>query len=235
MEQTAFISPSGAGNYRQTAQTLPIQLQLAEPSTVARVLPNSKEWRTPSTEEVLEFGINIGINPIHVEYISKQVAWGRTFWWEYLHELAHYAVKDNHYIDYWWRHGGPGGVPNLNWSIWGTGLAVPYPAAYQHPIDETPDEYGVRAWSLLALEFNCWLNPLSCSREWAVYTQKWGGRNRYWLWSRDCLKSAHHPNGDGFDQLKAVGIDFSREDLRYLRPTVEASIGTQPVVNLRRR
>lgn len=195
--------------------------QLQQKKTTPKLVEPTIEW-------VLEFAYRIDIAPKYLNYISHQLGGSKAFWFEYLHEIAHYAVKDNSYIDHWWQHEKPGNVPNMNWSYLNGAIAYhPYP--YYNPKDFTPDEHGVRAWALSALELNNWINPINSS-DWGKYAAR-QRKNRTYVWTKSYIDSNSHPVcRNGFEQLKAVGIDFSRQDFRYLRPTVASKVGWQPTV-----
>ncbi|MGB3508304.1 MAG: hypothetical protein WBA93_03520 [Microcoleaceae cyanobacterium] len=181
----------------------------------------------PSIEWVLEFGYRIGIAQKYLDYISNQLTVKKAFWFEYLHKIAHYAVKDNSYLDYWWEHQQAGGIPNMNWSCINSTI-VYHQYHYYNSLDFTPDEHGVRAWSLSALWFNNWRNPIN-SLDWQKYQTKYQ-KNPTYLWTKSYIYSKHHPvHSNGFEQLKAVGIDFTRDNFRYFRPQKKFTVGWQPI------
>ncbi|MEC4986885.1 MAG: hypothetical protein SAJ37_20235 [Oscillatoria sp. PMC 1068.18] len=181
----------------------------------------------PSIECTLELAYRIDIAPKYLNHIRAKLGC-HSYWWEYLHEIGHYAVKPNEYIEYWWEHKAPGGVPNMNW-FYQDGVPVDYSYRNFNSNDITPDEYGVSAWALSAITMYNWRHP-RCSPNWEKYVTK-KQKKRFWSCSKYDLKSDRHPlHSDGFEQLKAVGIDFSRNDLRYLRPNVKISIAAQPTI-----
>ncbi|MBD1945625.1 hypothetical protein H6F50_25285 [Coleofasciculus sp. FACHB-712] len=170
------------------------------------------ELNIPHVEEIIKFGRSIGISKITIKPGYEQ-------WWNILHEIGHFAVKPDSYIQMWRSHGAPDGIPNLNWFA-GQNVIKPE--------DPTPDEWGVRAWCLSVLELKGWLNPLQCI-DWPVANDWEGrGRNNPHLWMKSEITSRCHPlYKNGFRQLAAIGIDFNRG---ILRPTKEiVTVGWQPV------
>ncbi|MBD1901379.1 hypothetical protein NDI44_25605 [Trichocoleus sp. DQ-A3] len=166
----------------------------------------------PTVADVQAFCHSIGVSRITITP-------GYEKWWNVLHEIGHFAVKPDGYIALWRQNGGLG-VPQMNWFN-SNGVVK--------PDDPTPDEWGARAWCLLALEFNGWVSPLDCGK-WPA-SNDWEGRSRNnpYLWMRNQVTSPRHPfHKNGFEQLEAVGIDFSRG---ILRPTQElVTVGWQPVL-----
>lgn len=64
---------------------------------------------TPTVDEIHEFGRAIGIDTIPVHR-------GYEMWWNVLHELGHYAVKTDAYIQLWQQHNKTEKeVPYFNW------------------------------------------------------------------------------------------------------------------------
>ncbi|BAY15676.1 hypothetical protein NIES21_14950 [Anabaenopsis circularis NIES-21] len=64
---------------------------------------------TPTVAEVKLFGKEIGIENIPIFD-------GYEEWWNVLHEIGHYAVKSDAYIQLWQKHNKEErGVPSLNW------------------------------------------------------------------------------------------------------------------------
>ncbi|MGB3496289.1 MAG: hypothetical protein WBA57_26410 [Elainellaceae cyanobacterium] len=168
----------------------------------------------PTITDVLDFAHSIGIPEISIKP-------GYEKWWNILHEIGHFAVKPDSYLQLWREHGSPDAIPNLNW-LSGNGIIKPQ--------DPTPDEWGVRAWCLSVLQHQGWLNPLRCPDY--PMTQDWEGRsfNNPYQWQKNQITSKSHPlYKDGFRQLEIMGIDISQE---IFRPTVEICIqGWQPIVS----
>lgn len=165
----------------------------------------------PTGASVLEFGRSIGITDLVITP-------GYERWWHLLHEIGHFAVKPDSYITLWQEHGGMG-VPYMNWFT---------KSGVFKPDDPTPDEWGVRAWCLLVLELFGWVNPLESGR-WNSATPDFRQHNNPYQWMRSKVTSPSHKfYRDGFEQLKAVGIDVKQG---IFRPTKElVTIAWQPVL-----
>lgn len=170
----------------------------------------------PTVNDILKFGRSIGISNFTIKP-------GYEKWWNILHEIGHFAVKPDSYIEMWRKHGAPDGIPNLNWF---SGNEV------IKPEDPTPDEWGVRAWCLSVLDLMGWINPIDCP-DWPA-ANDWDGRetNNPYLWMKSETISRRHPlHKNGYKQLEIMGIDFSHG---ILRPTKEIIlIGWQPVLGWR--
>lgn len=186
----------------------------------------------PSVREVLAFGASIGIDDKYLERIYQETSLsGKNYWWSLLHELGHYAVKDDEYLSFWWQHGAPGSVPNLNFLRSNPDQIFALSFANPDQLDQTPNEQGVIAWTLGVLRIKGWTNPIKCPN-WGEYCSK-VGKDRSWQWSANGVyfKQDMHPLGDGFKQLHAVRISFDQPAI-CLRPKIKSNILFSPVARL---
>ncbi|WP_146034018.1 hypothetical protein [Nostoc cycadae] len=170
---------------------------------------------TPTVAEVKLFGKEIGIENIPIFD-------GYEEWWNVLHEIGHYAVKSDAYIQLWQKHNKKErGVPSLNWfdssydkwmqEHWNYDLLDdesddPLNDDIDdllddrlHNADSTPGEAEVVLWCLLVLKTKNWINPKRCTT-WRLDIKAHNRVDRQWQPPKDKeLQQA-------FNQLKAVGI-----------------------------
>lgn len=195
--------------------------EVDDTSSQARTEQKNGAFITPSIDEVVKLGLEIGV-PI----VDINIPPGYDKWWHVLHEIGHFAVKPDKYIDVWRRHGALKGVPCMDWHLdlsSGATKSCPTELAI---FDPTPNEWGVRAWCLSVLKLKGWRNPIYCD-EWPDSSDYEGRRwNNPHVWSETHSRTKH-PYMDGFNQLEAVGIDFSKI---ILRPTRKIGFGWQPVL-----
>lgn len=167
-------------------------------------------WTEPTVDEVFDFGESINLPRIKPNP-------NYPYWFNALHEVGHWAVKSEWYIEEWQKkERSPTDTtpPNL-------------PHYYGSDFfDPTPDELGVRAWSHLVLMKKHWRCPTKC------YSEEFATRNRsaykqeQWLNFSSC--NGYTSPMNGFEQLDFAGIDIERD---IYRP--EPQFGRQLIYEVR--
>lgn len=149
-------------------------------------------WTEPTVDEVLDFGESIKLLRIKLSPIYP-------YWFNALHEVGHWAVKPEWYIEEWQKlkKRSPSDVP-LNYYGFNS-------------FDLTPDELGVRAWSHLVLTKKHWRYPTRCySEDFSKRNRRSAYRQKQWL---DFDEELVNPI-NGFEQLDFAGIDIERDIYR---------------------
>lgn len=154
-------------------------------------------------------------------------------WTAVLHELAHWAVKPDSYIQCYLDKIQPyaPAVPlcmNPDAEIvmaWDSRPTVRWPNGEERQIsstavslyclDPTPDEFGARAWGLQVLDYLGWPHPKDCAKAGDEWWEEVGSAQ----YNPDMLTSDEHPiSTNGIEQLAFMGIDVAQG---ILRPQVE--------------
>lgn len=171
----------------------------------------------PTVDDIFELAYQIGV-PLP-EWLRAGDDWSTT-----LHELSHWAVKPNSYLQRYieqiqpyapsipvnsipdaddvmcWQTG-----PTVRWFD-GTEMQLPANYVWTYDLDPTPNEFGARAWGLQVLEKMEWLHPLECPELRSARREEFGTPQ----FDINLLTGDAHPISPyGPDQLQFMGIDVA--------------------------
>lgn len=164
----------------------------------------------PTVDEVFDFGESIKLPRIELQP-------GYPHWFNALHEVGHWAVKPEWFIEEWQkpRERTSSKVPALSPNHFGSNV-----------FDSTPNELGVRAWSFLVLAKKHWRFPPECYPEEFAHrgaTKEKFSNNPYMQeqWDNFYFCKGEKPinpttgfSMNGLEQLKFAGIDIERDIYR---------------------
>jgi hypothetical protein len=188
--------------------------------------------KIPTVDDVFDLAHQIGV-PLP-EWLRAGTDWSST-----LHELAHWAVKPDRYVQQYVEKIKPyapaipmTGIPDAEEVMcWRSRPTVRYPdgSIYQLPVnyiatyqlDPTPDEFGARAWGQQVLERLQWCHPMDCPDLKTPRREEFGNAQ----FDPNRLQGEEHPiSCYGPDQLQFMGIDVANG---IFRPQVEVEFDGQ--------
>lgn len=186
----------------------------------------------PTVDDIFELAHQLGV-PLP-EWLRAGDDWSTT-----LHELAHWAVKPESYVQRYVKKIQPyapsiplNSVPDADevmcWKTcptvrWLDGTELQLPATYvsTYSLDPTPDEFGARAWGLQVLEKMGWCHPLECPELRTARREEFGTPQ----FDTNLLTGDAHPISPyGPDQLQFMGIDVANG---IFRPQVDVDFDGQ--------
>lgn len=178
--------------------------------------------KPPTISDIFDLAHQIGI-PLP-ERLRQSRDWSSA-----LHELSHWAVKPEGYLQRYLDQVNPYGTflplnsipdaevvmllaqkPTVRWADgYERQLQVDHVSVYE--LDPTPNEFGARAWGLQILERMGWPNPMDCPELQTELTQEFGDPQ----FDASTLSGDPHPiSAYGPDQLQFMGIDVAQGILR---------------------
>lgn len=186
----------------------------------------------PTVDDIFALAAQIGV-PLP--------AWLRASedWSTVLHELAHWAVKPDSYLQRYLETIEPyapavplNSIPDAEEVMcWQTGPTVRWfdgsvqtltpNYVWVYELDPTPDEFGARAWGLQVLAKLGWCHPAECPELHTSLKQEFGDPQ----FDANLLTGESHPISPyGPDQLQFMGIDVANG---IFRPQVDVTFDGQ--------
>ncbi|MBD2258602.1 hypothetical protein [Pseudanabaena sp. FACHB-2040] len=186
----------------------------------------------PTVDDIFELAHQIGV-PLP-DWFRAGNNWATT-----LHELSHWAVKPDSYIQRYLDKVQPyapsvplNSVPDADEVMrWQTGPTVRWfdgseqqlspNYIWVYELDPTPNEFGARAWGLQVIEKMGWCHPLECPELNTSLKEEFG----YPQFDASLLSGDSHPISlYGPEQLQFMGIDIANG---IFRPQVDVDCDGQ--------
>ncbi|HEY9734996.1 MAG TPA: hypothetical protein V6D06_01895 [Trichocoleus sp.] len=186
----------------------------------------------PTVNDVFELAEQIGV--ALPQWLRAGDNWATT-----LHELSHWAVKPDSYLQRYLTRIAPyapamplNSIPDAEEVMcWETGPTVRWfdgseqqlspNFVWLYELDPTPNEFGARAWGLQVLDKMGWCHPMECPELRTEFREEFGHPQ----FDANLLSGDSHPlSSYGPDQLRFMGIDIANG---IFRPRVDVSFDGQ--------